>query len=196
MTKDASKDRSKEALAMQGEILKEVREILIKNNIKPVLSDGPVLGYVREGDFIKWDFDADFFVNSELMIGKEDQLAEDFKNHGFIDIKKRPGLKDWKVCCEKNDFHIDIRGFFIDGDNHKSVVKRSDNPSDKRYSVYSMPRKFMDNLQEIEFYGAKYFIPADTDGYLTHLYGDWRIPIRSCKHSEYLNPDFKTEILK
>ena len=187
MTKDASRTLTREELNRQGEILAEVREILIENGIKPVLSDGIVLGYVREGDFIKWDFDADFFVEAEKMYGKEHKLIRSFLDKGFTLITMRNGKTDWKVAVEKEDYHIDIRRFYRDGLNHVSKVRRSNG----KYSVYTMPAEFMDNLQEIEFYGEKYFIPKDTEGYLTCLYGDWRKVIRSVRHDEYLNPNFK-----
>jgi phosphorylcholine metabolism protein LicD len=170
MTKDASRTLTREELNRQGKILAEVREILIENGIKPVLSDGIVLGYVREGDFIKWDFDADFFVDK-----------------GFTLITMRNGKTDWKVAVKKEDYHIDIRSFYRDGLNRVRKVRRRNG----KYSVYTMPSEFMDNLQEIEFYGEKYFIPKDTEGYLTCLYGDWRKVIRSVRHDEYLNPNFK-----
>jgi hypothetical protein len=187
MTKNPNRDKSQEELDNQGEILRQVRGVMIKHGLKPIFSDGLVLGYVREHDFIKWDFDADFFVNAELAIGKEYEILYDLVKLGFEEKKVRRNLHDWKVAVEKNDYHIDLRAFYRDGDNHISRVRRSNGD----YSVYTMPARFMDNLQEVEFYGATYFIPKDTDGYLTHLYGDWRTPIRSCKHSEYLNPNFK-----
>jgi hypothetical protein len=187
MTKDPNKDRGKEELLRQGEMLKEVKSVLVKNGVKPVLSDGIVLGIVRDGDFIKWDFDADFFVDSALVMGKEHNILRGLLDLGFVQITVRAGKRDWKVAVEKEDYHIDIRSFFRSGENFVSAVQRSNG----KYSVYTMPAKYMDNLQEVEFYGEKYFIPEDTDGYLSHLYKDWRTPIRSVRHDEYLNPKFK-----
>lgn len=187
MTKNPNANKSQDILNRQGEILIEIREVLIKHNIKPVFSDGLVLGYVRENDFIRWDFDADFFIVAEDVIGKEKEIISDLIKKGFELITTRNTLHDWKIAVEKEDYHIDLRSFFRDGKNHVSKVRRSNGD----YSIYIMPCRFMDNLQEIEFYGGKYFIPEDTDGYLTHLYGDWRTPIRSVKHSEYLSSDFK-----
>ncbi len=187
MTKNPYRDKTQQELDRQGEILSQVREVMLYHGLKPIFSDGLVLGYVRERDFIKWDFDADFFVNAELATGKEWEILHSFLTLGFKEIKVRRGLHDWKVAVELDDYHIDLRSFYRDGENHISKVRRSNGD----YSVYTMPAKYMDNLQEIDFYGSRYFIPKDTDGYLTHLYGDWRTPIRSCKHGEYLNPAFK-----
>lgn len=187
MIKDANYDKSKYELQMQGKWLKEVHDILIKHDIKPVLSDGVVLGIVREHDFVKWDFDADMFVESQAVMGKEDALVKDFQKAGFIVVKVRHGIDDWKVAVEKEWYHIDVRAFKRVGDMHINTVI-TDN---ERYSVYQMPCRFMDNLQEVTFYDTKYFIPEDADGYLTHLYGDWRTPVRSCSHNVYLNTAFK-----
>jgi len=187
MTKDPNRTTSDEVRKRWGEIIAEVRGALVHNGIKPVLSDGAVLGYVREGDFIKWDFDVDFFVDSAEVMGKEHKLSRSLKNRGFDIITVRNGKMDWKVAVEKEDLHVDIRSFARIGTEFISKVRRSN----QKFSVYTMPAEFMDNLQEITFYGAEYFIPEDTDGYLTHLYGDWRTPIRSVRHDEYLTKAFK-----
>lgn len=192
MTKDPNRTTSDEVRARWGEIITEVRDVLVHNGVKPVLSDGTVLGFVREGDFIKWDFDVDFFVDSADVMGKEHNIVKSFKNRGFIIVKVRSGKTDWKVAVEKEDLHIDVRSFYRKGDNFISKVRRSN----RKFSVYTMPSKYMDNLQEITFYGEEYFIPEDTDGYLTHLYGDWRTPIRSVRHDEYLSKGFKKVVSK
>ena len=187
MTKDPSRTTSDEVRKRWGEITAEVREVLVDNSILPVLSDGAVLGFVIEGDFIKWDFDVDFFVDSSKVMGKEHMLTRRLKAAGFDIITTRNGKTDWKIAIEKDDLHVDLRSFYRDGFNFVSKVRRSTG----KYSVYTMPAIFMDHLQEITFYGEKYFIPEDTNGYLTHLYGDWMTPIRSVRHDEYLTKAFK-----
>ena len=89
MTKNPNRDNSQEELDNQGAILRQVREVMIKHGIRPTFSDGLVLGYVREHDFIKWDFDADFFVNAELALGKEYEILYDLVSLGFKEIKVR-----------------------------------------------------------------------------------------------------------
>jgi len=189
MTKDPNKNRTEKDFIFQASVLKEIANIMKKNGLPPILSDGLVLGIIRNGDFIPWDFDADFFVESEKAMGKENQIAEDLKKAGYEKIKVRGSLNDWKVCGEKNDYHIDIRGFFRIKDLHISKVRRSNG----LWSTYIMPAKFFDHLKEIEFRGEKYFIPMDHEGYLEYIYNDWKKEIRSVKHSEYLNKRFKQE---
>jgi len=191
VTKDPNKNRTEDDFKRQAEMLIEVKAVLTKYKQPAIMSDGIVLGYVRDGDFISWDFDADFFLEAEKVMGLEDHIANEFSSLGYEIITVRGGLNDWKVAIDKYDYHIDLRSFFRVKDMHISKVKRSNG----KWSVYTMPTGFMDNLQEIEFRGGLYLIPHDTEGYLTHLYGpDWRIPIRSVKQKEYLNPVFKQEV--
>jgi lipopolysaccharide cholinephosphotransferase len=189
MTKDPNKLRTKEEFVVQGNLLADVAKVLVKYSIPATLSDGIVLGIVRENDFIPWDFDGDFFVEAERVMGLEEKIARDLKMLGFDIITVRGALNDWKVAVDKYDYHIDIRSFMRIKDWHVSKVRRSNG----KWSMYTMPTKFMDNLQKVEFYGYNYNIPVDVEGYLTHLYGDWQTPKQTCRHSEYLNPEFKTE---
>jgi lipopolysaccharide cholinephosphotransferase len=191
LTKDPSKMRNAEDFKCQGIMLQEVAEVMGRYGLPPILSDGVVLGIIREGDFIPWDFDGDFFVEAERAMGLENKLASDLKALKYNIITIRGGLTDFKVAVDKYDYHIDIRGFMRCKDLHINKVKRSNG----KYSLYVMPTTFMDNLQTITFRGGKYMIPKDTEGYLTHLYGDWRTPKKTVRHSEYLNPQFKSEVL-
>jgi len=192
MTKDPNKNRNEEDFKQQIAILKEVAEVMKKYGLPPILYGGVALGIVRDGDFIPWDFDGDFFVDIKRCLGKATQIAADLKHLGYTDVKTWDGKKDWKVGCEKHDYHIDIHGFFRKGKLFISKRKRSNG----KYSVYRFPAKYMDNLQTVEFRGYKFQIPKDADGFFTHMYGDWQKPKRTVKHSEYLTSRFKKVVKK
>lgn len=192
MTKDPNKNRTEVEFQQQALMLLEVKAVLQKYKQPAILSDGIVLGYVRDGDFIPWDFDADFFLEAEKVMGLENHIANEFESLGYDIITVRGGLNDWKVAIDKHDYHIDLRSFFRVKGQHISKVKRSNG----KWSLYTMPTSFMDNLQAVDFRGGEYLIPADAEGYLAHLYGkDWRTPIRSVRQKEYLNPVFKQEVV-
>lgn len=47
------------------------------------------------------------------------------------------------------------------------------------YGKTSIPAKFYLNLRDLEFYGANFRVPYNTEEYLEFVYGpDWRIPIK------------------
>lgn len=192
MTKDKNKNRTEAEFKQQADILIEVAEIMKKYDLPPILYGGVALGIVRDNNFIPWDFDADFFVDISKAMGKEKKIAEDLKRLKYIDIKIRNGKADWKISGEKHDYHVDIHGFFRKGDQFVSKCQRSNG----KYSVYRFPAKYMDKLESVTFRGYKFLIPKDADGFLTHCYGNWREPLRSVKHSEYLTSRFKKVVKK
>lgn len=56
---------------------------------------------------------------------------------------------------------------------------------DPRYSVFMPPKKHFDKLDTTKFYGVKFKIPSDVEGYLELRYGmDWRTPKRKWSVTE------------
>lgn len=167
-------------------MLRKVTELLDKHDIEYWLEGGTLLGIIRENRLLPWDNDLDISV-------KEDQLDKINKL-----LQKRWWL--WKRVTRKNRndpplvlnttrlitlyrwkdllFHhkADIIGIDI------FIKTRS---SDKffwacgnvKYTKFSTPAKYYDNLSSVTFNGKSYPIPEDTDGYLTQRYGDWKTPV-------------------
>ncbi len=48
----------------------------------------------------------------------------------------------------------------------------------------------MEERGEVMLRGEMYEAPADIDGYLSHVYGDWRTPVFSRDLSDYLSDGF------
>jgi len=44
------------------------------------------------------------------------------------------------------------------------------------------PAEFVGSFSMIDFYGEKFIIPEDPDGYLTFMYGNWRTPDKNFTH--------------
>ena len=52
--------------------------------------------------------------------------------------------------------------------------------------TWNFSAKFLEQHQFIEFNGRRFMAPVDVDEYLTHLYGDWKTPVKEW--------DFKTDM--
>ncbi len=166
----------------QGKALALARDILQQRGINPVISDGTVLGVVREGDFIPWDWDAEIFVTYEEVRHKGKELVMDFINGGFKISHRRFGRRNWKIVVEKYNFLIEIRAWY----QERGYFKRRDDMG----SEYQIPKAYMLQRKTVVLRGENYLAPLDYEGYLTHVYGDWQTPVKSDRRRSYLNSDF------
>ncbi len=175
----STRKRNAHELHRQGQILLETQKILDKFEIPMILSDGLVLGIVRHGDFVPWDFDADLFVLYEDVKDIGLDLAAAFLKKGFTSYKFKADPWNWKLAMSKDDYLVELRGWRREDDYYI----RYDKGAGK--SIFKVPCRFFDYLVAAELRGGTYLIPMDEDDYLTHNYGDWRKEVRSTKATEY-----------
>ena len=171
-------NRTKEEKKRQGEIIGEVRDILAGKGIFPVLNTGTVLGIFREGDFIDWDWDTEFFLLYEQVKDMQEELQEALTKSGFETKMTRAEKRNWKIKVQKEHWKVELCAWSAEGDRY---VRKMNGGK----SVYSIPRRYMEDLQTVVFYDHMYFMPSDYEGFLTHLYGDWRKPRKTKKRREY-----------
>ncbi len=175
----STRKRAHHELSHQGRVLLDTQEILNQFNIPMVLSDGLVLGIVRHGDFIPWDFDADLFVLYDDVKGIGTDLAAAFIEKDFNAYKFKTERHNWKLSMSKGDYLVELRGWHRDGDFYVRYEKG------KGRGYFKIPCHFFDYLVEAELRGGTYLIPMDQEAYLTHNYGNWRKVVRSTKASDY-----------
>lgn len=161
-------------------LLFEVADILEDVGIEFYLNLGTLLGAVREKKFIETDGDIDLGT-----------LSENFKPMAKS-IKKRlieKGLKIEIIDHRHKGFWgggiyaIKFRGFGEHGDlaGFMKMKGKRAIPSHANSFWFVLTAKFLEELDEIEFYGRKFKVPKNVDAYLTEIYGNWRIPITNCK---------------
>ena len=138
-------------------------KFLKSNNIKVSLNGGTLIGAVRCGSFINYDYDLDMFLYYDLQSGnarkKLIQLMEKWWSEAGINkyLKMRVSLP-WKQLMLKGsangDIHFDIK-----------VIK-----SHKNGTAPCIFEDFVTNCRK------------DYDWYLSKYYGsDWQVPKRWCK---------------
>lgn len=132
---------------------------------------GLLLGCVRDGGPIPWDRDADFgFLESDLPHFLA--AAEVLRSRGFSQrrsqINNDGSVTKWafKYQGVKYEFFM----FLERGDRLRWIYH-----SQKLHLelVNELPRH---GLDELELYGRRWLKPANTEEYLTILYGNWRKP--------------------
>lgn len=143
-----------------------------------MLSDGALLGAVREGDLIPWDWDSELSLLYDEVKDRGPDIVEDLRGAGFTVRKAVFRRRDWKINASRHPgYKVTLRAWYLHGDCY-------------RRERFSLPRRFLEERCEIELRGERYQAPADLDGYLTHVYGDWRTPVRSSEISDYVSDSF------
>lgn len=151
-------------------MLPYVAKLLEEHNIKYWLDWGTLLGAVRNGRMIPWDYDIDlgmFHDDAQRLIALSPDIAKDgfdltaFWCNTYVHIirffTKEHGL----------NFHIDIYPWIVVGETVRAV----DNLNRIRTMIE------LTDLDSVEFEGAKYPCPQNPEKSLLHRYGtDWRIP--------------------
>lgn len=135
-------------------LLHKVVDIMNENSIPYYLDCGTLLGCIRENELMEKDTDIDITIHLSYW----DKLnAINFNNYGLNRMRTRSSK---------------TRGYLIS-------VKT---PSCKMYcDIYANPA--FPQLDIASMDNRNYFIPKNSDLYLTQLYGNWKIP--SGKHAKW-----------
>ena len=155
---------------------------LTEHNIKYWLEAGTLLGILRDGDLIPWDYDADLGIMAEDAV-KVLRLRRKFLPHYLA--KKRPINDPWlpgdtrvvkiKTTWEKVkqiNFHIDLFCVYKVGDDYRWVDSNA---------LKKVNTKYYDSLDSITWEGRTISIPSNAEEFLHLRYGDWKTPDRNFK---------------
>ena len=166
-----------------AECLKQAKGLLDELGFKFYLTLGTALGAYRDKDFCPGDIDdIDLCVNHEFY-PREKEMVDKFLANGWI-IKA-----EWKAednISTEYSFYKQFEGyrakvdlwFFTPNPYNKEELLFRMFRTPKIYNTYILPKRFYDNTKEIDFYGTKYLIPEDIEGYLEYNYGKgWKTPI-------------------
>lgn len=167
-------------------LLITVTQILNKHNIPYWLEGGTLLGIVRENRLLPWDNDVDISLRKT----DEKKLLKILYKLWFRGY--RVSVKYYeKSVLPFNQKQVRIvkitnrKYFFIKGDARLDVFLKLKKDNQYFWTVgvkqpvlKSVPAKFNDNLNWLEFNGNKMMVPDDLDGYLTYRYGDWKTPVK------------------
>lgn len=111
------------------DILKHTDSIFRANNLQYQLAFGSLLGAIRDGGKIPWDYDVDIFVKitnyNELISVLDSNLGEDYYYVWTNNMKDYPAecLRICKKGYTYMSFHVDV--FFLIGcpENEKDIIK-------------------------------------------------------------------------
>lgn len=176
----AKKQAINEAFKKEAvDVLKRYSDALMGNGLVFWIDYGTLLGYYREHDFIKHDFDLDtsaWYENHEQI--KKALEKAGFERVRYYYLKNRDGLEE---CYKHKDYSTTIDVFYYFNEGDKSYCF-SFNPipsmTKKRHLNKVQPSKArMWTFERItpipaEFKGVKVYVPENTGAYLASTYGD------------------------
>jgi len=164
---------------MKKMLLKTI-DILNEKGFKYWLEAGTLLGILRDGDLIPWDYDADIGIPADtaddIMKLRLDFLPNYLIKRRKINSNWLPG--DMRVIKVKTpwekirqiNFHIDLFCVYPVKDKYRWVDSNALKHVDKKY---------YDTLSTIQWEGRTINIPNYAEEYLSLRYGNWQVPKRN-----------------
>lgn len=157
-------------------ILSEAIEILNSIDINPWIQDGTLLGAVREGDIIDWDFDMDLGVYShewsqeaEILLIKNNYILK----NSYNTLEDRLHLK-WS----KDGIQFDIFLYYEYDENYvyHGVTQEHALSEGKKY-IFLYKNNF--TFTKIDLLGYSLTAPFPPEDFLIQKYGEnWKTPIQ------------------
>ena len=141
----------------------DFKEVMDKHGVKFVIIFGGLLGLVRGGELIEWDYDLDVmcYRPDKVKIGG---VIEDLKKLDFTPILP-PEVPEHDTNFVRNGYKIEIWWFDEVGDEWKYDDKI-------RYK-----KEFFDETEKIKFLDMDWDIPKNPKEFLTITYGEsWVTP--------------------
>ena len=145
------------------------KKILDSLSVPFFLSNGTLLGCIRENGLIKHDLDVDIGVLIENFNG---HIYSSFIDNGFekYDIygAKERGLQ---YSFKRDGIKLDIFFYYPEPYGHSmSVWKYGEQIK------YKFPK--LDTFIDRAFLGETYKVPSNYEEYLSAQYGDWKTPVK------------------
>ena len=157
-------DRSERDLELQNLGLIEVSEILEAIGVRYFLVEGALLGAVRGGDFIKWDWDVGIALMCHDSAAKPAVLQESFERSGFtVETTSGPFPK---LNLRKFGAKFELCFWTKRG---RMLVRLG----------RKVPSKFFETIGSIKLRNRLYPCPHPPEEYLAFYYGNWKTPVRS-----------------
>ncbi len=164
---------------MKGMLLKTI-DILNEKKFKYWLEAGTLLGIIRDGDLIPWDYDADIGIPAEsaddIMKLRLQFLPKYLIKRRYIRSAWIPGnmrvikvKTPWEKIKQIN-FHVDLFCVYPVQDKYRWIDTAA---------LKHVDRKYYDTLDTIEWEGRKIYIPNHVEEYLSLRYGNWEVPAQN-----------------
>ena len=166
--------RSSEELTLRMEGLLVLKDILNKTLQKWFLTGGSLLGAVRDGDFIHWDWDVEVSVLAEEAVQKEGELLKNLIEAGFLIFSNDTSIENFKITLKGWGTEFEILGRYLNAT--KDLRTRN---------ITKVPAYLFKEVETITLRGHDFPAPSPVNKYLEALYGDWKTPLKTGDKKKY-----------
>ena len=159
------KIRSKKQLILRKKAFIEITDQLKKNKIPFFLYGGVLLGFIREKNFIKWDWDIELGFKYETIKYYWKSILKILFENNFNVIEIDPNnlkIKFTKYVNPKVTV-FEINGFRYDYFKKEYIRKKT-----------NIPQVFLKGFSKISIFNRKYNCPKYSKKFLKIMYGDWK----------------------
>ena len=110
------KIRNKRQLILRKKAFIEITDQLKKSKIPFFLYGGVLLGFIREKNFIKWDWDAEFTILTDEIFSKKEEINDLLLKSGFQIINYTFKYNNFKWELKKYNFIYELIGLYKEGE--------------------------------------------------------------------------------
>ncbi len=179
-----NKIRSNYEIKLRKKAFLEVTNLFKKNHIDFFLYGGVLLGFHRDKNFIKWDWDVEIGMFEKDLDLNYEKIVRILKFNNFSIISKNKD--ELKIIFTKYSkpsiTQFEINGLVYDYINKNFIRKK-----------LNIPSKFLRNLSQIKIFNQKYFTPSPRSDFLKYFYDDWKKKINTTKKEIYLSKKIRND---
>ena len=173
-----------------NQYLQELKKVFNKVGIRFFLFCGTLVGAIRDNDFPWLDGDVDvglFYEDADKFL----EMGPLFKELGYY-VCYQSRVLQTPIAVEEKDKSGKVEGRYMNGyiakrefrdkvDFHTLALFKNQRcvyryPRDGFDFYIPYPKKYFENLKEIEFKGEKYLVPNPPEEFLECMWGDWKVP--------------------
>ena len=172
---------SKKQLKLRKRAFIEITDQLKKNRIPFFLYGGVLLGFIREKNFIKWDWDIEIGFKSEIIKKYWENILKILYDNNFSIIEV--DLNNLKIKFTKY-VNPKITVFELNGFRYdylaKEYIRKKQN----------IPKDFLKEFSKISIFNRRYNCPKNSKKFLEIVYGNWKTKKKTERKESYLNKKF------
>ena len=163
------------------QMLKDMSEVLSELQVTWSLSAGALLGAVRSGKFIPWDYDIDICVHSfDKLQEIYDKMFERGYGGEIHQLETYGCAKFAKIGYKAIEMIPTVDMYLIDYHKPLKLWRPLYTGAQKAWPNWDFPDPHYVPFKTIEFEGMQLPCPANPEFLLERYYGkDWRVPDRS-----------------